>query len=264
MGLAGTMTTETNSTHRPDNSLYSLISREDRRPMRTAVIVALVFHIILFIVRFPQMVRALEPTVYRLININPLDRPNINAGGGQNQPRQVEKRQPATQIPQPNPMAVPVPDLTPTEPEPTYSETEDVPQFDSEIVSDIGLGEIYGPGSGTGGGSGGGDGTGYGPGQGPGVYSMGAGISPPEAIFKPEPRYTDDGIKNRISGVVLLYGIVRKDGRVDTLKVIRNLGYGLDEEALNVVATKWKFRPAMKDGKPVDCYVTIEVEFTLY
>ena len=83
-------------------------------------------------------------------------------------------------------------------------------------------------------------------------------------MIKPSPKFTDDAIRNRISGVVLLYGIIRKDGRVDSLKVIRSLGYGLDEEALTTVATKWKFRPAMKDGRPVDCYVTIEVSFTLY
>ena len=96
------------------------------------------------------------------------------------------------------------------------------------------------------------------------MYSVGVGIIPPEAILKPSPKFTDDAIRNRISGVVLLYGIIRKDGRVDSLKVVRNLGYGLDEEALATVATKWKFRPALKDGRPVDCYVTIEVNFTLY
>ena len=77
-------------------------------------------------------------------------------------------------------------------------------------------------------------------------------------------RFTDEAIQNRISGVVLLHGVVRRNGRADSLKLLRGLGYGLDEAALEAVANEWRFRPAMKDGQPVDCYITIEVQFTLY
>jgi TonB family protein len=247
------------------HSLYEVMAREERRPMRTAVIVAVVFHIILFVVRFPEMVsRLVEPTVYRIVNIKPLDSLPQNAGGGPQPTKTIEMTSPSS-VPKPQPTFVPVPDLTPNEPEPVYEEQKiTLPDFDSNIVGDLSIGEIYGPAGGSGGGSGGGTGAGIGPGEGDGVYSVGAGIIPPEAILKPSPKFTDDAIRNRISGVVLLYGIIRKDGRVDSLKVVRNLGYGLDEEALATVATKWKFRPAMKDGRPVDCYVTIEVNFTLY
>ncbi|HOB51726.1 MAG TPA: TonB family protein [Acidobacteriota bacterium] len=252
-------------------ALSDLLFREERRPLRPAIIAAIIFHIIIFFIRFPDLAsRILEPTVYRLVNIQSLAPPQ-NAGGGRGITKpSPETPQQATTIPKPDPVFVPVPDLTPDQPEPTYEpEKITLPTFEGEIVNDLSLGEIYAPGGGTtgggtGGGYGGGTGTGIGPGEGDGVYSVGAGIIPPEAVIKPSPKFTDDAIRNRISGVVLLYGIIRKDGRVDSLKVIRSLGYGLDEEALTTVATKWKFRPAMKDGRPVDCYVTIEVSFTLY
>jgi len=256
----------------PSQTFYDLVTREEPRSMRTAIIVALVFHLILFLIRFPDLMsRFVEPTVYRLVNIKPLAQPPKNAGGGKLNPKPTQETPKlATSIPKPEPIFIPVPDLTPNDPEPVFEEREALPEFQGEILSDLNLGEIYGPtsgtggGSGSGGGSGGGIGTGIGPGEGDGVYSIGVGIVPPEAIVKPPPKFTDDAIRNRISGVVLLYGIIRKDGRVDSLKVVRSLGYGLDEEALTTVATKWKFRPAMKEGKPVDCYVTIEVSFTLY
>lgn len=136
------------------------------------------------------------------------------------------------------------------------------------IGTGVGSGRGSGIGTGEGGGwgtgKGGGWGSGIGPGGGDEIYSAGAGIVAPEAYYKPEPRFTDEAIRRRISGVVLLLGVIRKDGRVDSLRVARGLGYGLDEEAMTTVATKWKFRPAMKNGRAVDCYVTVEVDFNLY
>lgn len=132
----------------------------------------------------------------------------------------------------------------------------------------VGSGQGSGIGTGSGGGwgtgSGGGWGSGVGPGGGDEIFSPGAGITSPMVIFQPDPKYTDEAVRARISGMLYLSGVVRKNGSVDSLKVIRGLGYGLDDEALKVVQTKWKFRPASKSGRPVDCYVTIEVEFRLY
>lgn len=254
------MSKDSQDTQRHD-SLYDVIFHEDRRPIRTAIIIALLFHLALFLMRFPHLVTdIISPTTYRIINIKQLARPAKKEGGP---PRKVETR-PKTSVPKPKPVFVPVPDLTPDEPEPVYQQEEEpLPDIKGQLSTDLSLGEIYGPPGGGGGGSGPMEGSGGGTG-GDGIYTVGAGIIPPEAIVKPDPKFTDDAIRNRISGVVLLYGVVRKNGRIDSLKVIRGLGYGLDEEALNTVATKWKFKPAMKDGKPVDCYVTIEVNFTLY
>jgi TonB family protein len=123
-----------------------------------------------------------------------------------------------------------------------------------------GSGAGYGPGSGggMGGGSGGGIGSGVGP------YVVGNGVRAPVAIFQPLPAYTEEARKARAEGIVLIQAIIRRDGTVDSFKVIRGLGYGLDESAINTSATKWRFRPGTLNGQPVDVQANIEVSFRLY
>ena len=59
--------------------------------------------------------------------------------------------------------------------------------------------------------------------------------------------------------------VVRKDGTVDSFKVLRGLGYGLDESAINTVATRWRFEPGtLPSGQPVDVQIAIEISFRLY
>jgi TonB family protein len=58
--------------------------------------------------------------------------------------------------------------------------------------------------------------------------------------------------------------IVRKDGSVDQIKVVRGLGYGLDESAINTIKAEWKFQPGTLNGQPVDVIVHIETSFRLF
>ena len=113
-------------------------------------------------------------------------------------------------------------------------------------------------GGGMGGGSGGGIGSGVGP------YVVGGGVKPPAALFQPLPLYTEDARKARTEGIVVIQAIIRKDGTVDSFKVLRGLGYGLDESAINTIATKWRFKPGTLNGTPVDVQANIEVSFRLY
>lgn len=83
-----------------------------------------------------------------------------------------------------------------------------------------------------GGGSGGGIGNGVGP------YVMGSGVTAPAAIYQPLPLYTEEARKARVEGIVLIQAVIRKDRSVDSFRVIRGLGYGLDESAINTIATK--------------------------
>ncbi len=83
-------------------------------------------------------------------------------------------------------------------------------------------------------------------------------------LTQPLPTYTQEARKARAEGTVLLQGIIRKSGSVDSLKVIRGLGYGLDESALNTIQTKWRFQPGTHNGVPVDVQANIEVSFKLY
>ena len=126
----------------------------------------------------------------------------------------------------------------------------------------IGPGSGPGVGPGSGGGMGGGSGGGIGSGVGP--YVMGSGVTAPVAIYQPLPLYTEEARRARVEGIVLIQAVIRKDGSVDSFRVLRGLGYGLDESAINTIATKWRFRPGAMRGVPVDVQANIEVTFRLY
>jgi protein TonB len=128
--------------------------------------------------------------------------------------------------------------------------------------SGIGPGKGPGYGPGEGGGMGGGRGGGIGSGVGP--YVVGNGVTEPIPIYEPRPAYTEEARKARTEGVLVLQAIIRRDGTVDSFKVIKGLGYGLDESAINTIATKWKFKPGTLKGVPVDVLANIEVTFRLY
>jgi protein TonB len=123
-----------------------------------------------------------------------------------------------------------------------------------------------GIGTGTGGGVGPGKGGGVGPGEGGGIgggiFRVGGGVSAPTIIFRVEPTYSEEARKAKYQGVVVLSAIVRKDGTIEILKVVRGLGLGLDENAIQALK-QWKFRPGMRNGIPVDVALNIEVNFSL-
>jgi len=130
-----------------------------------------------------------------------------------------------------------------------------------------GTGSGGGIGSGSGGGIGAGQGAGVGAGRGGGigggVYHVGGGISAPQAISSPDPDYTEEARTAKKQGTCVLWLVVDSTGRPRDVRVVRGLGFGLDAKALQAVQ-QWRFQPAMKDGKPVDVQISVEVEFHLY
>jgi protein TonB len=129
-----------------------------------------------------------------------------------------------------------------------------------------GPGSGGGIGSGSGGGVGSGKGGGFGPGEGGGVgggvFRVGGGVTAPQLVFKVEPEYSEEARKAKYQGTVVLYVEVDPNGRARNLRIVRSLGLGLDEKAIEAV-NKWKFRPGYKDGRPVTVAATIEVNFRL-
>jgi periplasmic protein TonB len=89
------------------------------------------------------------------------------------------------------------------------------------------------------------------------------GASYPQCVYCPTPAYSEEGRKAKLQGQVELNVFVTADGRVDRVEIIRGLGLGLDESAMQMVRT-WRFRPA-HDGanRPVGVWVPIEVTFRL-
>ena len=202
-----------------------------------------------------------------------------SGGGGGGGARQVT---PASKgkLPKPAPRQFTPPRVDPL-PDPKLPMTpsivapDDIPNIQAtnfgDPISRLGLpsngtGFGGGIGSGSGGGVGSGKGNGVGPGEGGGfgggVYKIGGGVSAPVAIFRPEPEYSEEARKAKWQGEVGLRVIIDANGNPTDIKVIRSLGLGLDEKAIEAVA-KWRFKPALKDGKPVPVSANIVVNFRL-
>jgi protein TonB len=97
------------------------------------------------------------------------------------------------------------------------------------------------------------------------VVDVGPGISPPQPIFSPGPDYplsVRNG-KHKIQGTCVLGITVDERGRVRDVHVTRSLDKRLDQNAIDAVK-QWKFKPAMRDGKPVAVFTSVEVDFRLY
>jgi TonB family protein len=99
--------------------------------------------------------------------------------------------------------------------------------------------------------------------NGSGVYVVGPGIEEPVPLFQPLPAYTPEARVARVEGIVFLQAIIRKDGAVDSFKVLRGLGYSLEESAIYTISKKWRFRPGTLNGEPVDVQVNIAINFKL-
>jgi TonB family protein len=131
-----------------------------------------------------------------------------------------------------------------------------------------GQGGGSGMGTGYGGGLGSGNGNGYGPGSGGntggGLYKVGGQVSQPVPLNNVEAEFSDEARRAKYQGVCIISVIVDAQGNPQNPRVVRALGMGLDEKALEAVR-KYKFKPAMKDGKtPVPVMINVEVNFRLY
>jgi protein TonB len=195
-----------------------------------------------------------------------------NKGGGGGGARQPEVKK--ADLPKPRKVYTP-----PTTQQ--YQTRLEVPSslLDAQLTNDpsdignlTGLSALNGNGygAGIGNGVGGGIGNGNGPGAGVGtggssggsVYRPGGGVSNPIPISRPEPQYSEEARKAKWGGTVLLSLVVDETGHTTDIKVIKPLGLGLDEKAIEAVS-KWLFKPGMKDGKPVKVFAQIEVTFRL-
>jgi TonB family protein len=96
-----------------------------------------------------------------------------------------------------------------------------------------------------------------------GVYTaVPPGGTQPEEIDRVMPRYPAIARSRGVEGAVVVRGIVRRDGRMDDVEVIKDLPYGLGDAARRAVS-RWRFRPATFQGEPIDVYYTVTVNFRL-
>jgi protein TonB len=195
---------------------------------------------------------------------------NIDAGGGGGSPDKMEA------IKGRIPPRAKAPDVTAkveTPPDPTIDVQNNIiipdnarlPNFGQSNSPNVKLGSL---GNGSGMGLGSGNGNGYGPGSGGniggGLEHIGGRISAPIALNSVEAEFSDEARRAKYQGVVLVEVIVDAQGYPQDPRVVRPLGMGLDEKALEAIR-KYRFKPAMKDGKtPVAVKLNVEVNFRLF
>ena len=124
-----------------------------------------------------------------------------------------------------------------------------------------GFGSGGGFGNGIGKGVGNGNGNGVG-GSGGGVFAVGNGVSQPTLVSKVDPEYSEEARKAKYNGTVQLSIVVNTDGKAEEIKVVKSVGMGLDEKAVEAVQ-KWRFKPGLKSGVAVKTRALVEVNFRL-
>ena len=220
----------------------------------------------------------LSPYLIELRNAPPGDTGG-GGGGGQNSPLPQSKgklpRFDMKQLAPPTPVIKNLDPELAVEPTVIVPDHIQVPRIDMAVFGDplsrigppsAGPGSGGGIGTGRGTGVGSGRGAGVGPGSGGGigggVFRIGGGVSAPRLTYKVEPEYSEQARKAKYQGTVVLAIEVWQDGRAHNIRVIRSLGLGLDEKAIQAVQ-EWKFVPGKKDGIPVKVRANVEVNFRL-
>ena len=96
----------------------------------------------------------------------------------------------------------------------------------------------------------------------PDPFKAPPGATMPVPISSPEAEFSDEARRKRIEGIVVVTMIVNEKGLPTDIKLVKSVGYGLDESALEAVG-EYRFEPATLNGKPIAVRVTVEVNFQL-
>jgi len=212
-----------------------------------------------------QVLTKTDPLQYNVVFLKD---PGPGGGGGGNPtpapPKKLEVAKHEA------PAAVPIPVAVPVDPPPSLVapiETTSATLMQAAGKNSVSLATWSGGGTGTGLGEGKGNGVGPGTGGGfgDGAYAPGNGVTWPVDILQVKPKYTPDAMRAKLQGAVELEIVVLPDGTVGDVRVVKSLdrASGLDDAAVDA-AKKWRFKPGMKDGKPVATKVLMSLEFRLH
>ncbi len=246
------VTHEANMTSKPDtpdpSRQMTAVDRElqaqaekdaaERKTLQWALLAAMVFHAVLLIVTFPQLLATPDERPKRAQEVYVVQQVRFQPPA----PRRQE-------IPTRKTRRIPVPDPTPDDPEPLEIDIPveidiELPETDAAVfgIPDAPpQAEAFGHGD---------------------VMQVGGGVIGPEKIFSPQPKYSEDARRGRIQGVVILEAIIDTMGNVAQVKALKPLPLGLTESAIETVK-QWQYKPATLAGKPVAVYLNLLVNFSL-
>ena len=88
------------------------------------------------------------------------------------------------------------------------------------------------------------------------------GVVTPVLIYEVKPSYTEDAMRDRVVGAVVMTCIVQLNGMCEGTQITKSLDPRLDQQAMNALRD-WRFRPGEYRGRPVPVQVTVEMSFTL-
>ena len=86
--------------------------------------------------------------------------------------------------------------------------------------------------------------------------------TPVDILEKPKPEYTAEGRSLKLEGDVVIDVVFLSNGTMQVNRVVSGLGHGLDEAAVRAAQTI-KFKPAKREGQPVDFPARVRIEFRL-
>lgn len=85
-------------------------------------------------------------------------------------------------------------------------------------------------------------------------------LNSPEPLRKVDPKYPPTLVDEHVEGEVILYAVIRKDGSVDSIQLVHGIDAQLDANAMHALS-QWKFRPATKQGAPVELEAIVHIPF---
>lgn len=214
---------------------YTPVVEDEKKSLRWATAVAIGAHVILLVLTFPEIQADSRDATIRHPHyvVQPVRfKPPA--------PRQAQQK-----IPKPKTRKVPIPDPTPDAPEPILEEELAIePEIDFDSLGEV-LDIPPAPPGGT-----------------AGPMWVKGDVTPPEKVYFPQPRYTEEARKARIQGVVILQAVIDAQGRVERVKIVKDLPQGLGDSAVQTVK-QWKFKPASLQGEPVPVYFNLTITFSL-
>lgn len=220
-----------------EDALYeSMFKRGDNKNIMIGVGIAAILHLAVLLVHLPERIfQAEEKEKPKIIAVQQYVPPPPKQQRREVAKQEVKKK-------------VPVPDPTPDEPEPIREPEPEIEPEPIPLDVDIEIGDPEPP-----------------PPSGPLIAGV-QGVSNPVKIeaLSPKPEFPEIARRARLMGEVTLQAICYKDGTVGDIQVLRSSrpGVGFEEKAIEAVK-QWRYEPATQNGKPVDVFFTIVVNFNL-